>query len=139
MSGVALMVALRVYSPCPKQQRGKLMELKDFVSEALKQIVSGVKEAQIHAKEEGALINPHGFEPMAGTAKENLLFYRGHGYGKEIEFDVALTTSERDQVEGGVGVLLSVFGAGVKGIDTIESATVSRVKFSVPIFLPQQK
>lgn len=39
------------------------IELKDFVSATLSQVISGVKAAQAHAESEGALINPRGFSP----------------------------------------------------------------------------
>ena len=35
------------------------MELKEFVSETLKEIISGVKNAQAFAQENGACINPN--------------------------------------------------------------------------------
>lgn len=37
------------------------LELKDFVADALKQVISGVKEAQDFANAEGALVNPRGY------------------------------------------------------------------------------
>lgn len=37
------------------------MDLKDFVSETLKEIIEGVKDAQDFAIENGAVINPTSF------------------------------------------------------------------------------
>ena len=34
------------------------MELKDFVSQALIQLIDGVKEAQEHADKQGAVVSP---------------------------------------------------------------------------------
>lgn len=52
------------------------MDLKDFVSETLKEIIAGVKEAQEYAKEHGAIINPTKFGIVAPTTYhiENKIF-----------------------------------------------------------------
>ena len=34
------------------------MELKDFVSESIKQIIDGVNEAKLHADKNNAFVNP---------------------------------------------------------------------------------
>ena len=47
------------------------MDLKDFVSETLKEIIAGVKEAQEYAKEHGAIINPTKFGIVAPKAIMN--------------------------------------------------------------------
>lgn len=50
------------------------MDLKDFVSETLKEIIEGVKDAQEFAKEKGAIINPSKFgtvTPKAIMSKDN--------------------------------------------------------------------
>lgn len=47
------------------------MDLKDFVSETLKEIIAGVKEVQEYAKEHGATINPTKFGVVAPKAIMN--------------------------------------------------------------------
>ena len=50
------------------------MDLKDFVSETLKEIIEGVKDAQDFAIENGAVINPTSFgvvSPKAIMSKDN--------------------------------------------------------------------
>ena len=50
------------------------MELKEFVSETLKEIIAGIKDAQEYAKENGAIINPTHFgivKPKAIMNKDN--------------------------------------------------------------------
>lgn len=53
-----------------------------------------------------------------------------------VEFDVAVTATQSDQAQGGIGLVAGVFGAGVKGKTGSENSQVSRIKFTVPIVLP---
>ena len=118
------------------------LELKDFVADALKQVISGVKEAQDFANAEGALVNPRGY----GQSNPTMRLYTRDGataedrtwYGQPVDFDVAVTTAERDTAEGGAGVILAVLSVGFKGKEETESGAVSRIRFSVPVFLPRQ-
>ena len=58
------------------------MDLKDFVSETLKEIISGVEEAQEYAKKHGAVINPTKFgivAPKAIRISEELSNYIKNG------------------------------------------------------------
>lgn len=50
------------------------MELNKFISETLKEIIAGVKDAQEFARENGAVINPTRFgivKPKAIMSKDN--------------------------------------------------------------------
>lgn len=53
------------------------MKLEEFVAESIRQVVAGVKAAQDPVRECGGIVNP-------ARAYET----------KEIEFDIAVTTSE---------------------------------------------
>jgi hypothetical protein len=70
------------------------MQLKDFVTETLRQIVDGVKDAQQAAKVNGAVIAPY-----------NKNF-------EKIEFDVAVTATEGTGTEGKVGINIWSIAAG---------------------------
>jgi hypothetical protein len=54
-----------------------------------------------------------------------------------VDFDVAVTTDYKDEAKGGIG--LKVFGIGIEagGAAAEGGATVSRIKFQVPIILPR--
>jgi hypothetical protein len=58
-------------------------------------------------------------------------------YVQPVEFDVAVTASEKSSVGGKGGIkILSVGQVGAEGSTGVERSTVSRVKFSIPILPP---
>jgi hypothetical protein len=95
------------------------MDLKDFVSETLKQIIDGVKDAQQTANTKGAVIVPY----SQGAEK--------------IEFDVAVTAVEGTETAGKAGISVWSIGAGVSGKSESSTSTVSRIRFSVAVELPK--
>jgi hypothetical protein len=104
----------------------KPMDLETFIAETLRQIVKGVKTAQQHDDCKGAYINAVQLRPSAFT--EGV---------REIEFDVALTVSEEKEKQGKANIgIASYFGAGGQASSTAANTSVSRIKFSVPVFLP---
>lgn len=118
------------------------MELHEYVTETLKQIINGVKTAQKFATEADAQINPTrmGF----GKYGEPILNLRGvvannERHGQMVEFDVAITVTEGDQVKGGIGVFAGPLGVGTQAQTATSNVAVNRIKFSIPVFLPEQK
>lgn len=115
------------------------IQLKDFVSESLKQIIQGVQSAQDFAEENQAKVAPAG---IYGTTPEYAaqlgIIGKGEDYLIPIDFNIAVTASESEEASGGIGVLVSVLGASVKGKSEETSSTVSRIKFIIPISLPKQ-
>jgi len=113
------------------------MELKQFISETLTQILCGISEAQKVAREHGGAINPPLLPihpgPIDGSIRD------GAGtVAQIIGFDIAITASEGTATRGGVGVVAGVFTLGSAGSSQDSNTTVSRVKFSVPVVLPTQ-
>jgi len=113
------------------------MELKDFVSEALTQIVEGVHEAKDKVKDKGAEINPRLMGGIDYVAK--------HGGGLEtsngniaqiIEFDVAVTIVEGKGTKGGIGIVAGAINLGSSGQSSTENSSISKIKFNVPLALP---
>jgi hypothetical protein len=117
-----------------------MVNLQEFVSEALVQIIDGVKSAQDHASSSGAKINPSFmYIGKEGPPLFNIKSYSNDTqYGQTIEFDVAVTALNSENVKGGIGVVGGVIGVGYKAEKGKDDSTVSRIKFSVPVFLPQQ-
>lgn len=95
------------------------MDVKDFVSETLMQIVQGVVEAQTHTKDKGAVVVPY------------------HDFHKTVNFDVAVTVVEGKETTGKAGISVWSIGAGVGGKSESSSSTVSRIKFDIPVELPK--
>lgn len=116
--------------------------LKDFVSESLKQIIAGVSDAQVYAGTVGAEINPYRLQIYKASSTENVLYSDSHPgmlLMRMVEFDVAVTAVESGQVKGGIGVLAGIVGLGTQGQVTAQDSTASRIRFSVPVFLPTQE
>lgn len=121
------------------------MELKSFVTQALVEIVQGVKDAQEQLKSTGASINPDGLFHTQPTSEDHVAISipgsKPYIYGQIVEFDVSVTASEKDAAQGGVGIQVAsiTIGAALSGTTEEQSSVVSRLKFSVPLFLPQSK
>jgi len=116
------------------------MELKDFVSESLKQIIKGVQLAQVFAQKDGrgAKINPRGITALKRDSKGCI---QPHDIDtnlpvERIEFDVAVTASETSAASGGGGLRVWVINAGAETGKSAENTTVSRIRFGVPLVLP---
>lgn len=106
------------------------MDLKDFVSETLKEIIAGVKEAQEYAKEHGAIINPTKFGIVAPKAIMN----KDNDEVTSIQrIDFSLSLQQSYAADGKVSI-------GVLDIGKIEgkyeNIKDNRVNFSVLITLP---
>ena len=118
------------------------MELKSFVTQALVEIIEGVKDAQETVKETGAKINPQDTQ-FPHSRNENRPWLSttdgGARYGQTVEFDVSVMASERDEAQGGVGIQVAsiTLGLGLSGKTEDQSSVISRLKFSVPVFLPE--
>lgn len=113
------------------------MELDKFITETLNSVIKGVKNSQDFAKENGARINPHvgkwDFEKTKTT-------YFGREEGaraiSNIEFDIAVSTSNEQEsgIKGGINVMSVNLGGKLSDKDLKE--TVSRIKFSIDVVLP---
>lgn len=107
------------------------MELKEFVSETLKEIISGVKNAQAFAQENGACINPNQFGTLA-TPKHILDMGDGTvSIVQPVEFDVCVTHVKKKSGKGGIEIVTGSMGSS--------TSTASRIKFSVAVSLPRMK
>ncbi len=90
------------------------MELKEFVSNTIKQIADGLQEANTYIKEKG------------GEGVEN-------GY-KRITFDVAVTTTDEDKNGiGGKITVAKIFNAGADSETLSNKTQYSRVEFNTLI------
>jgi hypothetical protein len=113
--------------------RRKIMELKTFVSETLKQIVEGVKQAQEDVKNLGATVNPSN---TANAEKQLYLTNTTRRTAQVIDFDISLTETEATQTGGSIGVFFGSVGLGAHGKAESGSNAMNRVKFSIPVALP---
>lgn len=110
------------------------MNLQDFISTSLSQIIHGISDAQELVADTNAIIQP---AKIAGAGNlSDILYVHERGPVSTVEFDVALTVTEGTEHESRIGVLLGSIGgsAGARGRDEFGSA--HRVKFSIPILYP---
>jgi len=103
------------------------MDLEQFVSETLHQIMSGVAKAK--ARDSG--VGTH----VIGHNNPKILQVKSGAGAFPVDFDVAVTATEKSEsgAKGGIAVLkvVEVGGERSKGL---EHSTVSRVKFTVPVY-----
>lgn len=112
------------------------MELKDFVKNTLVQIVDGVIEAEKELEKKGSTVNPiGGYFDQKQIGGRTWSFK--DGVTEVVDFDVALTNSEKEGTSAGIGVLLGNINLGAKGASEEVITSVTRIKFSVPILLPK--
>ena len=101
------------------------MDLQNFITEALKQIIEGVKDAQMYLSDNNisATIHPK-------KSREDL---------ETVDFDVAVTSTENitGGISGGIKVA-SIFSIGGENKTQTSEQNISRIKFKVKIELPHQ-
>ena len=103
-----------------------MMELNDFVSQTLVQIVKGVEQAN----EELAKGKP----PSPGG--KPFLLYSSVGqapHSPHVEFDIAVTTKTDNKAKGGALAKLYVVGFEASGTKSTFNENVSHVRFSVMV------
>ena len=118
------------------------ISLEDLVHESLSQIVKGVKKAQDDTKDIGGEIVPTGLY-LRGGQNELTMYKPGYGIVQNVEFDVALTSTETTSKGGGAGIGVGVpLGATVNiGLQKklAKSQTVlNRINFNVPVLFPSE-
>ncbi len=104
------------------------MELHEFITATLVDIQRGVHNAIEIAKTEkfSGVINP-----IWGGAQN-----AGPGNAQKVEFDIAVSGSEKVSGEAEAGIKVLGIGLGGKGTVADENSKVSRIKFVVPVIPP---
>lgn len=106
------------------------MDLKEFTKETLVQIVEGVKEANDAISNKNAHIH---------TQDESATYGISHPI-TNVDFDVAITTSETDGTNGGGGIRVAGFISAKGNVESkIENQTISRVKYTIQLVLGSNK
>ena len=82
------------------------MKLQEFVSQTLKEIIAGVKEAQECAASQKAKVSP--VLRRIGVKGGQYETYN-HQPPEYVEFDVAVTSTEGSEKTGGVGIFVAGF------------------------------
>jgi hypothetical protein len=106
-------------------RKGKLMELKNFVKETLKDIIDGVYEAQ-NEIEHGEVV-PSLNEKAYSNLETGLTSYQ------TIDFEVSVNAVENEGSEAKLNVVAAVIGGHVKGDSSNSSGHVAKLGFKVPV------
>jgi len=114
------------------------INLEDFVSEVLQQLINGVKKAQQHAKDNDAHINSNRIKRDFNTTDFRITNENAKVLVQEIEFDVAVSVSAQGNLKGGMGLVIPALGIGYQAEKETVNSTVSRVKFKIPVAFPPQ-
>lgn len=109
------------------------MELKDFITSTLVQIVEGVHAAQAQVVELGGDVNP--YEQYQSDFGKSLT----RGGTQSVGFDVAISAQENAASKEGIGVVVASIALGKRNERSDSASSVSRVQFTVPLALPDGK
>jgi hypothetical protein len=117
------------------------MNLKEFVTESLVEIVSGISDAQARLVGSDAQVSPKvkSLFTQSQTGGTNMALgwdSRG-GVIQVVEFDVAVTATEGTETKGGIGVVAGIFALGSQGKSEETNQSISRIRFKVPISFPK--
>ena len=111
------------------------MNLKEFVSESLSQIVSGVIDAQEILMETEAIIVPE-MSRSINTASIGEAKNKPGQPVAEVEFDILVTVSEKKESGMSLSVALGTINGSGKGGRNTDYGENSRIKFKIPIVMP---
>lgn len=113
------------------------MDLQEFITETLTQIVQGVEAAQKNVSSYGAEINPKLVGTVDTVSKGGGGIKTKNGnYAQMVEFDVAVTAIEGSGKKAGIGVVSGIVSLGTTGQTNNENSTTSKLRFKIPLSLP---
>lgn len=114
------------------------MDIKDFVKESLMQIAESINEANIELIDNGSYVptgNIVGEGVLCTVVKDSET-----RHFIKVEFDLAVTVSQEKNTSGGGGLSIASFAkVGIKGEDKEGKEEISRIKFMIPMALPEKK
>ena|SRR5256885_2815281 len=116
------------------------MQLDTFITETLKSIIKGVKNAQGFAQDNGARVNPHiGKHDVNKFATVYFGDEEGARFVSAVDFDIVVTTSSEKKAGGHGSIKVLSVKLGGKLTDKDNNETVSKIKFRVNLVLPNVK
>lgn len=112
------------------------MDLKEFISNSLTQIIDGIRDAQERSAASGAWISPVGAKMPAREGAGKVAAGGMESYLDEVKFDVAVTVN--DDVKGGVSGGLKVIAISLEagGTTSTRHGAESRIQFAIPVIWP---
>lgn len=128
---------MKIYNPNSKHlTKEKKMDLKEFITATLIDIVEGIEEAKLKL---GTKICPPMGQAYINKFDIKLNNFNGMYY-QQAEFDVAITAENKTDGGTKAGIkVAAVIEAHMGGNISSNNSRVSRVKFHVPLGLPCKK
>jgi len=118
------------------------MQLHEFITETLTQIAEGVNNANKRLQGSSAVVNPRN---VNYNRDGNIRTYGWLTENKErlravhlVDFDVVVTATEGKENKGGLGVAFAGIGLGSTRKEDQEHIAQNRIKFSIPMVLPNE-
>ncbi len=120
------------------------MNLETFITESLKQIITGIKKAQEFASNNGAKINPKSQQRSEGDLGRDVSYdANSNTYSQNVKFDLALSATEDNKSgksgKGHVGISIAKIDGDISSESTQQYAQANRVQFTVPVRFPIQE
>lgn len=120
------------------------MNLQQFIKETIVQISHGIVDADKAVASTGAAVNPRdvahnksGEGPYGYYAEDKKGQYRRSV--QSIDFDVVVTVSKDTETKGGIGIHVGAIALGSSGKSGKEDSSESRIRFSIPLLIPNSK
>ena len=105
------------------------MEIKEFIKEVIVQIDSGLNDAKAELKREVLPITPY---TTSGATIEKISNNECE-FVADIAFELCLEESENKDKSRGISVALAVFDVNAKNKNTNDKASLSKIKFTIPV------
>lgn len=109
----------------------KVIELKEFVEEAISQIVDGITAAQKRVETSGAIVSPRKSNSKNNVEIEGKLYSV-----QNIEFEVSLANMSGEGGKVGFGVTFGAWGFGSNTKIEGQAKSATNIRFSIPIVFP---
>ena len=106
------------------------MELRNFIKEALKDILGGIEDAQDEITS-GEIV------PTVSDTFQSV--DAGISNYQTVNFEVTVTTDEKQGREAKLNVVAAIVGGGVSGQNSNSSAYAGKLAFKIPVSLPRHK
>ncbi len=113
------------------------MNVQEFIKETLTQIANSANEVNRAFESIGAYVPSKCIKGnnvairTEGTLPRNVVL---------VDFDIAVTVTQSKETSGGGGIsVASILKAGVQKEGSTENQEVNRIKFSIPLVLPDDQ
>lgn len=118
------------------------MELKEFITGTISEISNAISECNAELKGNATIVNP-GNATVASDKNSDVYGHININPTTParrpihlIKFDVSVTAIDKTGTRGGVGIAVGSIGLGAQAKSEAESASFSKLTFSIPVALP---